>query len=42
MVETLIRSIQVYNENRIEIAWNFSEDYMKLLVAEDTVMRDID
>lgn len=40
MVEELIHSIQVYSENRIEIAWNFNEDYMKLLLEEDTAMRD--
>lgn len=39
MVEVLIHSIQVYNGNRIEIAWNFNENYMKLLVGEDTAMR---
>lgn len=39
MVEVLIHSIQVYNGNRIEIAWNFNEDHMKLLVGEDTAMR---
>ena len=39
MVEELIRTIQVYSGNRIEIAWNFNEDYMKLLVEEDTAMR---
>ena len=38
MVEELIRTIQVYSGNRIEIAWNFNEDYMKLLV-EDAAMR---
>lgn len=40
MVEVLIHSIQIYNGNRIEIAWNFNEDYMKLLAEEDTAMRD--
>ncbi|NBI67464.1 hypothetical protein D1646_11710 [Pseudoflavonifractor sp. 60] len=39
MVEVLIHSIQIYNGNRIEIAWNFNEDYMKLLAEEDTAMR---
>ena len=39
MVEVLIRTIQVYSGNRIEIAWNFNEDYMKLLAEEDTAMR---
>ncbi len=39
MVEVLIRTIQVYSGNRIEIAWNFNEDYMKLLSEEDTAMR---
>lgn len=39
MVEELIHSIQVYSGNHIEIAWNFNEDYMKLLVEEDTAMR---
>ena len=39
MVEVLIHSIQAYNGNRIEIAWNFNEDYMKLLAEEDTAMR---
>ena len=39
MVEVLIHSIQIYNGNRIEIAWNFNEDHMKLLVGEDTAMR---
>ena len=39
MVEELIRTIQVYSGNRIEIAWNFNEDYMKLLVEVDTAMR---
>ena len=38
MVEVLIRTIQVYSGNRIEIAWNFNEDYMKLLAEEDTAM----
>ena len=38
MVEVLIHSIQIYNGNRIEIAWNFNEDYMKLLAEEDTAM----
>lgn len=40
MVEELIRTIQVYSGNRIEIIWNFNEDYMKLLVEEDTAMRE--
>ena len=41
MVETLIHSIQVYSENRIEISWNFNEDSMQLLAAEeDAVMRN--
>ena len=39
MVEVLIHSIEIYNGNRIEIAWNFNEDYMKLLAEEDTAMR---
>lgn len=39
MIEVLIHSIQIYNGNRIEIAWNFNEDYMKLLAEEDTAMR---
>ena len=39
IVEVLIHSIQIYNGNRIEIAWNFNEDYMKLLAEEDTAMR---
>ena len=39
MVEELIHSIQVYSGNRIEIAWNFNEDYMKLLLKGDTAMR---
>ena len=39
MVEVLIHSIEIYNGNRIEIAWNFNEDYMKLLSEEDTAMR---
>ena len=38
MIEVLIHSIQIYNGNRIEIAWNFNEDYMKLLAEEDTAM----
>lgn len=38
MIEVLIHSIQIYNGNRIEIAWNFNEDYMKLLPEEDTAM----
>ena len=39
MVEVLIHSIEIYNGNRIEIAWNFNQDYMKLLAEEDTAMR---
>ena len=40
MVETLIHSIQVYSENRIEISWNFNEDSMQLFAAEeDALMR---
>lgn len=39
MIEVLIHSIQIYNGNRIEIAWNFNENYMKLLAEEDTAMR---
>ena len=39
MVEVLIHSIEIYNGNRIETAWNFNEDYMKLLAEEDTAMR---
>ena len=39
MVEVLIHSIEIYNGNRIEIAWNFNEDYMKLLAEEGTAMR---
>lgn len=31
VVSRLIRSIHVYAENRIEIMWNFNEDYMRLL-----------
>ena len=39
MVETLIHSIQVYSENRIEISWNFNDDSMQLLaVEEDMIM----
>ena len=38
MIEVLIHSIQIYNGNRIEIAWNFNENYMKLLAEEDTAM----
>lgn len=30
-VEKLIRAIRVYKGNRIEIIWNFNDDYMKLL-----------
>ena len=41
MVETLIHSIQVYSENRIEISWNFNEDSMQMLAAEeDALMRN--
>lgn len=39
MVEKLIHTVRVYGGNRIEIAWNFNEDYMKLLV-EDAAMRE--
>lgn len=41
MVEKLIRYIQVYGGNRIEITWNFSESFIQLLTEnEGTVMRD--
>lgn len=41
IVEKLIHSIQIYSGNRIEITWNFSENYIQLLLeSEDTVMRD--
>jgi len=40
-VEELIHTVQVYSGNRIEISWNFNEDYMKLLMSKkDTGMRD--
>lgn len=41
MVEELIHAIQVYSDNRIEISWNFNDDYMKLFMSEEgTGMRD--
>jgi len=41
VIETLIRSIQVYSGNRIEIVWNFNEDYIRTPMAEeDTAVRD--
>lgn len=40
-VKRLIHSILVYHDNRIEIRWDFDEDYMRTLTAkEETVMRD--
>lgn len=33
-VEKLIRSIQVYDTERIEIVWNFSESDMRLIISE--------
>ena len=35
MVEKLIRTIRVYEGNRIEIIWNFSDSYMRLLINEE-------
>lgn len=35
MVEKLIRTIRVYEGNRIEIVWNFSDSYMRLLAIEE-------
>lgn len=41
IVEKLIHSIQIYSGNRIEITWNFSENYMRLLTeSEGTAMQD--
>lgn len=40
MVQTMIQSIQVFNGNRIEITWNFSDNYAQLLPEEDIAMRD--
>ena len=34
-VEKLIQSIRVYDGKRIEIVWNFSDSYMKLLTREE-------
>jgi recombinase len=34
-VEKLIQSIRVYDGKRIEIVWNFSDSYMKLLTGEE-------
>lgn len=34
-VERLIRTIRVYEGNRVEIAWNFSDSYMRLLINEE-------
>ena len=40
-VKRLIHSIQVYSDSRIEIRWNFNEDYMRPLTARgDMAMRD--
>lgn len=35
MVEELIHTIRVYSGNRVEIAWNFNEEHMKPLTAEE-------
>lgn len=35
MVEELIHTIRVYCGNRVEIAWNFNEEHMKPLTAEE-------
>ncbi len=35
MVEKLIHSIRVYAGNRVEIIWNFSDDYMKLFEKKE-------
>lgn len=34
-LEKLIQSIRVYDGKRIEIVWNFSDSYMKLLTGEE-------
>ena len=35
IVEKLIHSIRVYAGNQVEIVWNFSDDYMKLLEKKE-------
>lgn len=35
IVEELIHTIRVYSGNRVEIAWNFNEEHMKPLTAEE-------
>ena len=35
VVEELIHTIRVYSGNRVEIVWNFSEEHMKSLIAEE-------
>lgn len=35
IIEKLIQSIRVYDGKRIEIVWNFSDSYMKLLTGEE-------